>query len=73
MSKSDLIQLDGEITQILPKGVYKVCLNENKTEISAKLCGKMRRYNIQVVVGDKVTVGFSHHDFTNGLIVYRHK
>jgi len=73
MSKSDLVQFDGEIVQVCPKGIYKILLEGNKAEISAKLCGKMRRYNIQVVAGDRVTVGFSPHDLTNGLIIYRHK
>jgi translation initiation factor IF-1 len=39
----------------------------------ARLCGKMRRFNIRVVVGDRVTVGVSPYDPTNGLILYRHK
>ncbi|MCB0362049.1 MAG: translation initiation factor IF-1, partial [Bdellovibrionales bacterium] len=38
-----------------------------------KLCGKMRRFNIRVVVGDKVTVGVSPYDPSHGLIMYRHK
>lgn len=74
MSKSDLVQCEGEIAKVCPNGLYKVSLQDKpELEISAKLCGKMRRYNIQVVVGDKVTVGFSPHDMTNGLIIYRHK
>jgi len=73
MSKSDLVQLDGEISKVCPNGLYKVALKDNNVEVSAKLCGKMRRYNIQVVIGDRVTVGFSPHDLTNGLIIYRHK
>lgn len=73
MSKSDLIQCEGEISKVCPNGLYKVTLEGEDIEVSSKLCGKMRRYNIQVVVGDKVTVGFSPHDMTNGLIIYRHK
>ena len=73
MSKNDLVQFEGEISKVCPNGLYKVALEENKAEVSAKLCGKMRRYNIQVVIGDKVTVGFSPYDLTNGLIIYRHK
>ena len=73
MSKSDLVQFSGEIVQVCSNGLYKVKLDENKTEVSARLCGKMRRYNIQVVAGDKVKVGFSPHDLTNGLIIFRHK
>ena len=72
MAKDDLAQLEGEISDVGAGGVYKVKL-ENQVEISAKLCGKMRRFNIRVVVGDKVTVGVSPYDPTHGLIMYRHK
>jgi translation initiation factor IF-1 len=72
MAKDDLAQLDGQVVDAAAGGIYKVKL-ENNVEISAKLCGKMRRFNIRVVVGDKVTVGVSPYDPTHGLIMYRHK
>ncbi len=73
MAKDDLAQIDGRITDALAGGVYKVKLDGNGVEILAKLCGKMRSFNIRVVVGDKVTVGVSPYDPTHGLIMYRHK
>lgn len=72
MAKEDLAQLEGKIIDVLAGGLYKVQL-ENKIEIAAKLCGKMRRFNIRVVVGDRVTVGVSPYDPTHGLIMFRHK
>jgi translation initiation factor IF-1 len=72
MAKDDLAQLEGQVVDAAAGGIYKVKL-ENNMEISAKLCGKMRRFNIRVVVGDKVTVGVSPYDPTHGLIMYRHK
>lgn len=72
MAKDDLAQLEGQVVDAAAGGIYKVKL-ENDMEISAKLCGKMRRFNIRVVVGDKVTVGVSPYDPTHGLIMYRHK
>ena len=72
MSKEDLAQLDGKVIDALAGGIYKVQL-DNQVDISAKLCGKMRRFNIRVVVGDRVTVGVSPYDPTHGLIMYRHK
>jgi translation initiation factor IF-1 len=72
MAKDDLAQLEGTVCDVAAGGIYKVKL-ENEMEISAKLCGKMRRFNIRVVVGDKVTVGVSPYDPTHGLIMYRHK
>ena len=73
MAKSDLTQFDGKVIDVMAGGFYKICLDKKDLEISAKLCGKMRRYNIQVVVGDRVTVGFSPKDLTTGLIVYRYR
>ena len=72
MAKDDLAQLEGQVIDAAAGGLYKIKL-ENEIEISAKLCGKMRRFNIRVVVGDKVTVGVSPYDPSHGLIIYRHK
>ena len=73
MSKADLIQFEGQIVKICSNGLYKVQLDKKDIEVSARLCGKMRRYNIQVVNGDRVTVGFSPHDLNLGLIIYRYR
>lgn len=73
MAKDDLAQLEGKIVDAAAGGLYKVQLDSNNVEIMARLCGKMRRFNIRVVVGDRVTVGVSPYDPTNGLILYRHK
>lgn len=72
MSREDLAQLDGQVTNILTGGVYEVKLNNDKI-IKAKLCGKMRKFRIRVIIGDKVTVGLSPYDLTHGLIVSRLK
>ena len=72
MAKDDLAQLEGKIVDAGAGGLYKVSL-DNGVVIVARLCGKMRRFNIRVVVGDRVTVGVSPYDPTNGLVLYRHK
>lgn len=53
-------------------GTYQVTL-ENGVVINARLCGKMKKFNIKVVVGDRVTVGVSPYDPTHGLIIHRHR
>lgn len=73
MAKEDLAQLDGKVVDALAGGIYKIELDANKVVINAKLCGKMRRFNIRIVVGDRVSVGVSPYDPTHGLIMYRHK
>lgn len=72
MARDDLAQLEGKVVDAAAGGIYKVEL-ENNVVIAAKLCGKMRRFNIRVVVGDRVTVGVSPYDPTHGLIMFRHK
>jgi translation initiation factor IF-1 len=72
MSRDDLAQLDGKVVDAAAGGLYKVEL-ANGVTINAKLCGKMRRFNIRVVVGDKVSVGVSPYDPTHGLIMFRQK
>lgn len=72
MAKADLVNLDGKISNMSGGGVYFVKL-ENGFEISAKLCGKMKKFNIKVVVGDRVSVGISPYDPTHGLILQRHR
>lgn len=72
MAKDDLTSIDGKVSKLLGGGTYQVTLS-NEIMISAKLCGKMKRFKIKVVPGDRVTVGVSPYDPTHGLILLRHK
>ncbi len=72
MAKEDLVNIDGKISNLSGGGVYAVML-DNGHEVSAKLCGKMKKFKIRVVIGDRVTVGMSPYDPTHGLIIHRHK
>lgn len=72
MAKDDLIRVEGVISNSSGGGLYSVDLESGPT-ILAKLCGKMKKFNIRVIVGDKVTVGLSPYDVSNGLILHRHK
>src|SRR4029453_4850261 len=72
MSKEDLIELQGVVTEVLAGGNYKVKCGENH-EVLARLNGKMRQFRIRVIQGDRVTVGVSPYDLKRGLITYRAK
>lgn len=72
MARDDLAQLEGRVVDAGAGGIYKIQL-DNDVQVQAKLCGKMQKFNIRIVVGDKVTVGVSPYDPTHGLIMYRHK
>ena len=70
MAKDDLIDVQGTVTAVHSGGLYRVeC--EQGHEVLAQLSGRMRRFRIKVVPGDRVTVGVSPYDVTRGLIRFR--
>ena len=68
----ETITLDGKITDTLPNAMFRVEL-ENGHTVLAYLSGKMRKYYIRVLLGDKVKVEMSPCDRTKGRITYRHR
>ncbi len=72
MAKSEAIELEGTVAEALPNAMFRVEL-ENGHEILATLAGKMRKFYIRVVVGDRVTVEMSPYDLERGRITYRHR
>jgi translation initiation factor IF-1 len=64
--------LDGKIVEALPNTSFKVEL-ENGHTVLAYLSGKMRKYYIRVLLGDRVRVELSPYDLDRGRIVYRYK
>jgi translation initiation factor IF-1 len=73
MSKQEeKLTLEGKIVEALPNTTFRVEL-ENGYEVLAYLSGKMRKYYIRVLLGDRVRVELSPYDLTRGRIVYRHR
>ncbi len=70
MAKDDVIEVEGKVTDILPRGDFKVEL-ENKHTVIAQVSGKMRVNNIRISPGDTVMVAISLYDLTRGRITYR--
>ncbi|WP_374531557.1 translation initiation factor IF-1 [Novosphingobium sp.] len=70
MAKEDLLTLEGQIDEILPDGRFGVML-ENDHRIIAYTSGKMRKFRIRSVVGDRVRVEMTPYDLTKGRIVFR--
>ena len=64
--------LDGKITEALPNTSFRVEL-ENGHTVLAYLSGKMRKFYIRVLLGDKVRVELSPYDLDRGRIIYRYK
>jgi translation initiation factor IF-1 len=72
MSKEDSITLEGTVTDVLPNATFRVEL-ENGHTVLATIAGKMRRFRIRVLQGDRVTVEVSPYDLSRGRITFRHK
>ena len=70
MSKEDHIEMQGEVIDTLPNTTFRVKL-ENDHVVTAHISGKMRRYYIRILTGDKVTVALTPYDLSKGRITYR--
>jgi len=72
MAKEEDIEMEGKVEKLLPN-MYFIVVFPNGTRITAHLCGKMKKGNIRVYVGDRVTVKMTPYDLTLGRISYRLK
>ena len=72
MSKQDVIEVAGVVTDSYPNAMFEVTL-ESGHKILATISGKLRMNYIRVLTGDKVTVELSPYDLTRGRITWRAK
>lgn len=70
--KEELMTLEGRIDEILPDSRFGVAL-DNGHRIIAYTAGRMRRFRIRSIVGDRVHVEMSAYDLSKGRVVYREK
>lgn len=72
MAKEEGIVVEGVVTQVLPDRRYRVRL-ENGHMVLAYGAGKMSKFKIRVLEGDRVTLSLSPYDLSRGRITFRHK
>lgn len=70
--KEEKVEMEGTVIEALPGTQFRVEL-DNGHEVLAYLSGKMRRYYIRILLGDRVRVEVSPYDLTRGRITYRYK
>jgi translation initiation factor IF-1 len=70
--KEEKIVMEGTVVEALPGTQFRVEL-DNGHEVLAYLSGKMRRYYIRILLGDRVKVEVSPYDLTRGRITYRYR
>jgi translation initiation factor IF-1 len=66
------VEVEGTITEALPNTQFRVELDSGH-EVLAYISGRMRKYYIRILLGDRVRVELSPYDLTRGRIVYRYK
>ena len=72
MSKSDVIEVEGVVTESFPNAVFEVEL-PNGHKVLAHVSGMMRMNYIRIYPGDKVTIELSPYDLARGRITWRSK
>ncbi|MGA9191394.1 MAG: translation initiation factor IF-1 [Anaerolineales bacterium] len=70
--QEEKIEVEGTVIEALPATQFRVEL-DNGHEVLAYLSGKMRRYYIRILLGDRVRVELSPYDLSRGRITYRFK
>lgn len=68
--REDHVKLEGVVSNVFAGGQFEVT-TENEVTVRAELSGRMRKFRIRVVLGDRVTVALSPYDLTHGMITYR--
>ena len=71
-SKEEVIELAGTVIEEV-RGAFRVKLDEMDHIVLCRLAGKMRKFRIRVVPGDKVTVEVSPYDMSRGRITFRER
>ena len=70
MSKQDLLEFKGKVTDLLPNAMFRVQL-ENGHTVTAHTAGKLRKNRIRVLQGDRVKLEVSPYDLSKGRIIFR--
>jgi translation initiation factor IF-1 len=70
--KQDSIEMEGVLAEVLPSAMFRVDLS-NGHRLLATTAGKMRKFRIRIIEGDRVTVEVSPYDLSRGRITFRHK
>ncbi len=70
--KEEKIEVEGTVIEALPNTQFMVEL-DNGHRVLSYLSGKMRKFYIRILLGDRVKVEMSSYDMNRGRIIYRHK
>ena len=64
------IEVQGMVDEALAGGMYRVKVDQGPI-VLAYASGKMKKFHIRIIPGDRVKVEISPYDLTRGRIIYR--
>ena len=71
MSKDDILEVVGQVEEVLPGNMYRVKIEEMPNPIVCYMGGKLKQNKIRIILGDSVKVEMSVYDLTKGRVTYR--
>lgn len=71
-TNSSEIIVEGVVNEAYPNAMFDVVL-DNGQLVKCTICGKIRKNNIRILLGDRVQIGLGIYDLTKGRILYRLK
>lgn len=71
MAKEEGMKMNGKVIEVLGNAMFRVQLDNTEHLVTAYIGGKMRKFDIKIIAGDKVQLEMSPYDMTKGRITYR--
>ncbi len=71
MAKSDLIELTGEVEEVLPGNMFRVKVDNLPKILICYTSGRLKQHKIKIILGDRVKIEVSPYDLTKGRVTYR--
>ena len=71
MAKEEAMKMQGKVIEVLGNAMFRVKLDSTEHTVTAYVGGKMRKHDIKIIAGDRVTLEMSPYDLTKGRIMYR--
>lgn len=71
MAKEEAMKMQGKVIEVLGNAMFRVQIENSEHFVTAYIGGKMRKHDIKIIAGDRVTIEMSPYDLTKGRIMYR--
>lgn len=71
MAKDDIIELVGQVEEVLPGSMYRVKVDNIPKPLLCYMGGKLKQHKIRIILGDNVKIEVSPYDLTKGRVTYR--